>query len=141
MGYGVGDGRVCQFRHSDVLNDNEEYFNRTFPVCKGKFLINCSLGINNHEHDQRHEENDREGDRETVEVLLDDARAVARVVERAGDGIGDAGALAGMQHDEHDQAGAGHDEQDQEDDEQRSHDSSLSRIVIRVRPVRTKNIL
>ena len=124
-----------------MLNDNEDYFNRTFPVCKEQFLFYCALRKNDHEHDERNEEHDRKNDCEAIEVLLNDARAVARVVKGARNGIGNARSLSGMQHDEDDQAGTRHDKQDQEDDKQRGHDSSLSRIAILVRPIRTKQRL
>ena len=57
--------------------------------------------------------------------FLDDARTVLGGVHRAGDHVGDARALAGVQQDEHDEADARNDEQDERDDEERIQGSSL----------------
>ena len=68
---------------------------------------------------------DRERAGDAVEVLLDDARTGLGGVHRAGDHVGDARALAGVQQDEHDEADARNDEQDERDDEERIQGSSL----------------
>ena len=81
--------------------------------------------IYDHKRDQRQQEDDREDDGDAVEVLLDDAGTGLRRVHGAGDHIGDARALAGMQQDEDDQSDAGHDQQDEEDDNERILLSSL----------------
>lgn len=96
-------------------------------VVKGKFQLICnrSVRVDDHEHDERQHEDDRERDGDAIEVLLDDARAGLRGVHRARDHVGDAGALAGMQQDEHDEAQARNDEQDKHDDKERVQDSSL----------------
>ena len=62
------------------------------------------MRIDDHKHNQRNHEDDREDDGDAIEVLLDDAGAGLRGVQRRGDGVGNARALARMQHDEHDQA-------------------------------------
>ena len=78
-----------------------------------------AVRIDDHQHDERHHEDDREDDGDAVQVLLHDARAGLRGLDRAGYHVGDAGALAGMQQDEHDEPQAGNDQQDQHDDEER----------------------
>lgn len=83
------------------------------------------MGINDHQHQQRNEKNKREDDGDAIEVLLDDARTGLRGIHRAGDHVGDARALAGMQQNEYDQTCAGHDQQDQKDDNERTQSTIL----------------
>ena len=83
------------------------------------------MRIDDHQHEQRHQEDHGEHDRDAIEVLLDDAGARLGGIHGAGDHVGDARALAGMQQDEDDQADAGHDQQDEEDDNERIQLSSL----------------
>ena len=52
--------------------------------------------------------------------IFDDVTGLSGV-HRAGDHVGDARALAGVQQDEHDEADARNDEQDERDDEERIH--------------------
>ena len=98
-----------------------------FCVVKGQFSLFCNrpVGVDDHKDDKRKHEDDRERDGDAVEVLLDDARTGLGGVHRAGDHVGDARALAGMQQDEHDEADARNDEQDERDDEERIQGSSL----------------
>ena len=77
--------------------------------------------IHNHERDKRQQEDDREDDGDAVEVLLDDAGTGLRRVDGAGDHIGDARALAGVQENEDDEAQAGDDQQGDENDQKRIH--------------------
>ena len=91
------------------------------------------MRVNNHQHEKGHDENDREDDRDAIKVLLDDARTRLRGVHRAGNHVGDAGALAGMQKNEDDQANAGDDQQDQHEDEQWIQNVTL--FVTRLLPV------
>ena len=90
-----------------------------------QLLGNGSVGVNDHENHQRKQEHDSAADSDAVEVLLDDARTGLGGVHRAGDHVGDARALAGVQQDEHDEADARNDEQDERDDEERIQGSSL----------------
>lgn len=81
--------------------------------------------IYDHKRDQRQQEDDREDDGDAIKILLNDAGTGLRRVDGAGDHIGDARALAGVQQDEHDEADARNDEQDERDDEERIQGSSL----------------
>ena len=67
-------------------------------------LRDRTVRIDDHQHEQRNEEDDREDDRDAVKILLNDARSRLRGVHRTRNHIGNAGALAGMQQDENDQA-------------------------------------
>ena len=89
--------------------------------------------IHDHKRDKRQQEDDREDDGDAIKVLLDDARTRLRGVHRAGNHVGDAGALAGMQKNEDDQANAGDDQQDQHEDEQWIQNATL--FVTRLLPV------
>lgn len=93
-------------------------------------MKNRSLWINEHESHNREEEYDREHDGDAVEVLLNDARSALRRIERAGDHIGNARPLAGMQQDEDDEAGPGNHQEDQQYYKQRVH------IILHVRLLR-----
>ena len=77
--------------------------------------------IHDHKRDKRQQEDDRKDDGDAVEVLLDDAGTGLRRVDGAGDHIGDARALAGVQENEDDEAQAGDDQQGDEDDQKRIH--------------------
>ena len=97
---------------------------------KSEFSLFCdrSLRVDDHQHDERQQEHHREDDGDAVEVLLHDARARLRGVHGAGDHVGYARALAGMQQDEHDEAQARDDEQDEHDDKERVQGVSLLSI-------------
>lgn len=77
--------------------------------------------IHNHERDKRQQEDDREDDGDAVEVLLDDTGTGLGRVHGAGDHIGDARALSGVQENEDDETQAGDDQQGDEDDQKRIH--------------------
>ena len=83
------------------------------------------MGVDDHQHQQRNQEHDREDDGDAIEVLLDDARTGLRGIHRAGNHVGDARALAGMQQNEHDQTCAGHNQQDQKNDNERTQSTIL----------------
>lgn len=90
---------------------------------KSEFSLFCdrSLRVDDHQHDERQQEHHREDDGDAVEVLLDDAGTGLRRVHGAGDHIGDARALAGVQENEDDETQAGDDQQGDEDDQKRIH--------------------
>ena len=67
------------------------------------------------------QEDDREDDGDAIKVLLNDAGTGLRRVHGAGDHIGDARALAGVQENEDDEAQAGDDQQGDKDDQKRIH--------------------
>lgn len=77
--------------------------------------------IYDHKRDQRQQEDDREDDGDAIKILLNDAGTGLRRVHGAGDHIGDARALAGMQEDEDDETQAGDDQQGDKDDQKRIH--------------------
>lgn len=77
--------------------------------------------IYDHKRDQRQQEDDREDDGDAIKILLNDAGTGLRRVDGAGDHIGDARALAGVQENEDDEAQAGDDQQGDEDDQKRIH--------------------
>ena len=86
-----------------------------------QLLGNGSVGVNDHENHEREQEHDSAADGDAVEVLLHDARARLRGVHGAGDHVGYARALAGMQEDEDDETQAGDDQQGDKDDQKRIH--------------------
>ena len=108
------------FAATIILTEPVAHARRIFQL-----LGNGSVRVNDHENHEREQEHDSAADGDAVEVLLDDARTGLGGVHRAGDHVGDARALAGVQQDEHDEADARNDEQDERDDEERIQGSSL----------------
>ena len=82
---------------------------------------NRALRVQKHEREQRQHENNRENNRDAVKILFDDVRTGLSGIQRAGDHVGNAGALAGMQQHEHDKANTRNSPDDKDQNKQRIH--------------------
>ena len=78
--------------------------------------IDGSLRVNHHQDDQGNEEDNRKDNGDAVEVLLNDVGSLLVVVDIRSNGVGNTGALAGVQKNENDQTNARDNEQCSEND-------------------------
>ena len=90
------------------------------------------MRINDHENEKANAENQRAGDGDAVKILLHDAGARLVGVHGACDHFVNARALAGMQHDENNEAHAGGNQQDEHENKQKIQGDLLSTVEVLV---------